>query len=95
MVGGEYLEKNRDAPLADRQRSLDSVEILDASGEERRLVLSVLKFGVAPRQQFVSRGCVLIESLLLKGREPGFHHRPDSTLLDLLVTDGAVTYLLD
>ena len=50
---------------------------------------------MATGRQLVSRRCVLIESLLLEGREPGFYHGPDSAILDLLVTDGAVTYLLD
>ena len=95
MVGGEDLQKNRDAAFANRQRSVDSIQILDSRGQERRLVLYVLEFGVTTGRQFVSSRRKLIESLLLERREPRFDDRPDSAILDFFVAYRAVTYLLN
>ena len=94
MVGSEDLEKNRDASFADRQRSVDSIQVLDARCEERRLILKVLEFGMATGRQFVSRRRELVECLLLGRREPGSNDRPYGAILDLFVAYRAVTYLL-
>ena len=94
MVGCKYLEKNRHSSFADRQRSVDSIQILDSRGQERRLVLNVLEFGMATGRQFVSRRRELIERLLLEGGEPRFDDGPYSALLDLFVAYRTVTYLL-
>ena len=94
MVGRKNLQKNRDASFADRQRSFDSIQILDSGSQKRRLVLNVLEFGMAPGRQFVSRRRELIECLLLEGREPRFDDRPYRAILDLFVAYCAVTYLL-
>ena len=94
MVGRQDLQKNRDASFADRQRSVDSIQILDSRGEERRLVLNVLEFGMATVRQFVSSRRELIECLLLEGREPRFNDRPYRAILDLFVAYRTVTYLL-
>ena len=95
MIGREDLQKNRDASVADRQRSVDSIQILDSRGQDRRLVFNVLEFGMATVRQFVSSRRELIECLLLEGREPRFDDRPHSAILDFFVADRAVTYLLD
>jgi len=94
MVGRKDLQKNGDSAFANRQRSVDSVQILDSRGEKRRLILNVLEFGLATCGQFVSSWCELIERLLLEVREPRFDDRPDGAILDLFVAHGAETNLL-
>ncbi len=94
MVGCQDLQKNGDATFADRERSIDSIQVLDPCGEERCLVLNVLEFGLATVRQFVPRRRELIECLLLEGRKPGFNDRPYRAVLDLFVAYCTVTDLL-
>src|SRR5271166_6370199 len=94
MVGGEDLQKNQDAAVANGQRAIHSIQILDSRGQERRLVLFILELGMTTGWQFISSRRKLLECLLLERRQPRFDDRPNRAVLDFFIAYGAVAYLL-
>src|SRR4029077_170846 len=85
MVGGEDLKKHLYAAVADGQRAVHSIQILDSGGQERRLVLSILALGMTAGRPVVASRRELIECLLLERRQPRFDDWPNRAVLDFFI----------
>ena len=90
VARGEDMERKGMATKGDLEFALDSVEILDARGEDGVGGVGIGDLRAAAGGEFEALRGLFFHELLLGVREEGFRVGQDGAVLDVAVTGGAV-----
>ena len=90
VARGEDMERESVATKCDFQFALDSVEILNARGENGVRGVGVGDFGAAAGGEFEALGGLFFHELLLGVSEEGFRVGQNGGVLDVAIACGAV-----